>query len=147
MADGIEFDIDAPDLRSLIQQVREVSPRLATGMRREFRRSGDSIISKQRQALGEGDVRSRIAAGLRTRVTAGATRQSVGIVSSGPRIGGASLAKVFERESFRHPVFGGSEWVDQSGYPYFNKPAREGYDEMRDRLADVVDDTIRRIAQ
>lgn len=147
MAEGIEFDIDAPDFRTLIQQVREVEPRLATGMRREFRRSGDSIISRQRAELGDGETRSQIAAGLRTRITAGRTRQSISIASSGPRVGGASLAKVFERKTFRHPVFGTGEWVDQDGHPYFNKPAREGYDDMRDRLAEVVDDTIRSITR
>lgn len=146
MAEGIEFDIDAPDFRTLITQVREVEPRLATALRRELRRSGDSIISRQRAEVGSGEVRDQIAAGLRTRVTAGRTRQSVSIVSSGPRRGGASLAKVFERKTFRHPIFGTGEWVQQDGHPYFNKPAQQGFDEMRERLADVIDETIRRIA-
>lgn len=147
MADGIEFDIDAPDFRRLIQQVREVEPRLATALRRELRRSGDSIIARQRAELGSGDVRSQIAAGLRTRVTAGTTRQSVSIVTNGPRVGGASLAKVFERRTFRHPVFGRDEWVEQAGHPYFNQPVKEGFDDMRERLADTVDDTIRSITR
>lgn len=146
MAEGIEFDIDAPDFRTLIAQVREVEPRLATALRRELRRSGDAIIGRQRAEVGSGEVRDQIAAGLRTRITAGRTRQSVSIGSSGPRRGGASLAKVFERKRFRHPVFGTGEWADQDGHPYFNKPAQEGFDEMRERLAEAVDDMIRRIA-
>jgi hypothetical protein len=145
MADGIEFDINSPDLRSLIQQVREVEPKLATALRRELRQAGTDIIADQRQQLGGGEVRDQIAAGLRTRITAGRTRQSVSIVSSGPRVGGVSLGKLFERRQFRHPVFGTDQYVDQDGYPYFNRPARAGFDAMRSRLEQAVDDTIRRI--
>jgi hypothetical protein len=147
MAEDFGFDIEAPDLRGLIQHVRDFEPRLATALRREFRRSGDDIISAQRAELGSGETRDQIAAGLRTRVTAGATRQSVGITSAGPRKGGASLAKVFERRAFRHPVFGSSAWVDQPGHPYFNKPVKDGAERMRERLELAVDDILERIAR
>lgn len=141
------FDIDAPDLRTLISRVRDFDPKMATALRKEFRAAGAEIINDQRQLLGSGDVRDQIAAKLRTRIVAGKTRQSIGITTGGPRVGGASLAKVFERETFRHPVFGTADWVDQSGFPFFNKPVRAGADRMRERLDASIDDVIRRIAQ
>jgi hypothetical protein len=147
MGEGFDFDIEAPDLRGLIQHVRDFEPRLATALRREFRQSGGEIIGAQREALGSGETRDQIAAGLRTRVTAGATRQSVSIASGGPTKGGASLAKVFERRTFRHPVFGSEAWVDQPGRPYFNKPVKDGAERMRERLDQAVDDILERIAK
>lgn len=140
------FDIEAPDLRSLIQDVKAFDPKMATALRRELRRSGDEIIAAQKDELGVGDLHSQIAAGLRTRITAGTTRQGISIVTNGPRSGGASLAKVFERDTFRHPVFGSGDWVDQEGTPYFNKPAQAGYERMRERIETAVDDILRSIA-
>lgn len=144
MVDG--FDVEAPDLRRLFQDVKAFDPKMATALRRELRQSGDEILSAQKDELGNGDLHSQIAAGLRTRITAGTTRQGIGIVSNGPRSGGASLAKVFERKTFRHPVFSTGEWAEQSGTPYFNKPAQAGYQRMRERLDAAVDDILRRIA-
>lgn len=143
MADS--FDIEAPDLRKFISDVKEVDPRLATAFRRELRRSGDEIIAAQKGELGSGDTRDLIARGLKVRVTAGTTRQGISVTTAGPRVGGASLAKVFERKKFRHPVFGTGEWADQAGFPYFNKPAQAGYDRMRKRVETAVDDILRRI--
>lgn len=142
-----DFDIEAPDLRTLIARVREFDPKMATALRREFREAGQEIIAQQRDRLGSGDVRDQIAAKLRTKVVAGKTRQSIGIATGGPVVGGASLAKVFERSSFRHPVFNTGQWAEQAGYPYFNKPVREGADRMRERIDASIDDVIRRIAQ
>jgi hypothetical protein len=147
VTEGVSFDIDSPDLRSLLTALKEVEPKLATDLRRELRRSGDAIIGKQRDALGSGDTRDAIGSGLRTRVTAGKTRQSISVSSSGPKRGGANMAKLFELRRFRHPVFGSGTWVEQSGFPYFNTPARSGFDEMRERIADVVDDAIGRVAR
>lgn len=46
-----EFTLETPDLRSFMARVREFSPKLATEVRRELRRSGDSIIAAQRAIL------------------------------------------------------------------------------------------------
>lgn len=148
MADGaFEFDIDAPDFRALIARVKEFDPKMATALRRELRTSGDGIIDAQRELLdADGPVTQQIAAGLRTRVTAGTTRQSVSIKSTGPRVGGYNLAKVLEKRIIRHPVFGrADQWVEQPGRPYFNPPIKREYRDMRDRIENAVADTLRRI--
>lgn len=146
MAEGATFTVDVPDLRTLIAKLKDVDPKLATGLRRELRRSGDTIIAAQRELAGAGDVGSAIGAGLRTRVTAGTTRQSVTIRSNGPRKGGANLAAVFEQATIRHPVFGDPDaWVEQPGRPYFNPPLKRELDDMRDRIADVIQDAIRKV--
>jgi hypothetical protein len=147
MAVDDNFDIESPDLRDLISRVRDFDPKMATALRREFRNAGAEIVEAQRDALGSGDTRDEIAAKLRTKISAGKTRQGIGITTGGPRKGGASLAKVFERKSFRHPVFGTGQWAEQAGYPFFNKAVRDGADRMRERIDASIDDVIRRIAQ
>jgi len=52
MADGaFEFDLDAPDLRGLLARVKELDPKLATGLRRELRHVGDQSIAEARAIL------------------------------------------------------------------------------------------------
>lgn len=146
MADA-EFDIEAPDFRTLIARVKEFDPKMATVLRRELRQSGDGIIAAQRELLAaDGPVTEQISAGLRTRVTAGKTRQSVSVKSTGPRVAGYNLAAVFEKRVIRHPVFGDTNaWVEQPGRPYFNPPIKREYAAMRGRIADAVENTLRRM--
>lgn len=191
MAAGeFEFDIDAPDLRVLLDHLKAVEPKLATALRRELRASGDSIIAEQRAILngakpgsvrvarselrlivpkngrkpyfakrnvfdvgadktgGVSDLRDKIAAGLKTRVVAGASRQSVSIKTTGPRNGSYNMALVWSRSMFRHPVFGDtSKWVYQKGQPYFWSPAKKGIVQVRERIAAVVDEALARLSQ
>lgn len=136
---GMDASVETPDLRRLLGDLKEVEPRLATALRRELRQAGDEIIGAQQQELGSGDLRDEIAAGLRTRVTAGKTRQGVAIRSTGPRKGGANMARVLQMAIIRHPVFGTDTWVDQNGHPYFFKPVT---DELRNRMTNRVDDAL-----
>lgn len=187
MADGgIEFDIDAPDLRSLLQALREVEPKLATAFRRELRKSGDVIIAEQRAILagskpgsinvtgkqwrvikprngapylarrnvfergearegGVSNLRDQISRGLKTRVVAGKTRQSVQIRTTGPNAGGYNMALVWQKKQFRHPVFGGSTFVYQQGQPYFFEPITRNQAAVRDNIQAAADDVIRSI--
>lgn len=148
MAGGApDFDIEAPDFRTLFARLKEVEPKMATALRRELRQSGDTIIAQQRDLLApDGPLTSQIAAGLRTRVASGATRQSVSVKSTGPRLDGYNMAAVFEKKVIRHPVFGSTTtWVEQPGRPYFNPPIRREYLQMRERIKDAVDHTLRRL--
>ena len=49
MAD--RFDVESPNLRELIEQVKAADPKLATGMRRALRETGGVIIAEQRAIL------------------------------------------------------------------------------------------------
>ena len=94
---------------------------------------------------GVGDLRARISQGLRTRVTAGKTRQSVSIVTTGPRNDGYNMARVWQKRRFRHPVFGHG-WVWQAGNPYFYGPLKTEYADARKRIQTIVEETLERLA-
>lgn len=144
----ISFDIEQPDLRGLLASIKEINPKLVTRLRRELRSSGEEIIDEQKRRLRQGGgsstgLRDRIEQGLKTRVVAGKTRQGVDIRTSGPRVGGYNMARVMQATTFRHPVFGSSTWVEQSGHPYFFEPATsEVRDLVRNRIESVIEAAI-----
>lgn len=185
MSDGLAFDVDTASLRSVLQALRSIDPKLATGLRRELRESGDDIIAAQRAELterapkvagrteewriitprrdkngrtrlpykarrvvytegetregGGSNLRQQISDGLRTRVVTGASREGVEIKTTGPRIGGSNMARVWQKKQFRHPVFGGEGWAVQFGHPYFFGRVT---DELRYRMQDRVQKAI-----
>jgi hypothetical protein len=59
-------------------------------------------------------ARARTAAGLKTRVVAGTTRQSIRLTGLGD-----PFARSYNLMSWRHPVFRTGTWVEQGGRPYF----------------------------
>lgn len=97
---------------------------------------------------GIADLRARISKGLRTRVVAGKTRQAVSVKTTGPRDGGYNMAVVWQKGIFRHPVFGDTNhWVYQQGQPYFYSPVLHHYVQVRQRIADIIDEALARLAQ
>lgn len=185
MSDGLQFDVDTASLRSVLQALKSIDPKLATNLRRELRDAGDDIIAAQRAELterapkvagrseewriivpkrdkngrtrkaykarrvvyhagetrqgGDSDLRRQISDGLRTRVITGAKREGVEVKTTGPRIGGSNMARVWQSKQFRHPVFGGEGWAVQFGHPYFFGPVT---DELRTRMQDRVKKAI-----
>ncbi|MGN7703517.1 hypothetical protein [Cellulosimicrobium sp. 22601] len=81
-------------------------------------------------------MRKAIGAGLKTRVVTGKTRQGVS-VRTDRRISGP-MAQAWQAKRFRHPVFGGEQYVNQAGQPYFWGPAVAG----RDAAAKKIDEAI-----
>ena len=53
MSDGVAFDVDTASLRSVLQALKSIDPKLATNLRRELRDAGDDIIAAQRAELTE----------------------------------------------------------------------------------------------
>ncbi|MEZ3156856.1 hypothetical protein AB1K56_07975 [Microbacterium sp. BWR-S6Y] len=181
MADSVSFTVEPVNLRAILAEIKEIDPKLANNLRREFRRSGDEILAAQRAALakrpprvggsstvlrmirprngrkpylalrrqyqeggtrtgGVSKLRSKIAGGLRVRTIASQRRQAVEFKTTGPRNGGANMARVYESRMFRHPVFGRpGEWAPQYGQPYFFKPVT---DEMRQRMSARITSAI-----
>ncbi|WP_336627370.1 MULTISPECIES: hypothetical protein [unclassified Microbacterium] len=185
MSDGLAFDVDTASLRSVLQALKSIDPKLATNLRRELRDAGDDIIAAQRAELterapkvaggseswrlitprrdkngrtrkpyiarrvtyhagetrqgGDSDLRRQISDGLRTRVITGAKREGVEVKTTGPRIGGSNMARVWQSKQFRHPVFGGEGWAVQFGHPYFFGPVT---DELRTRMQNRVKQAI-----
>lgn len=92
---------------------------------------------------GTSNLRQQIADGLRTRVVTGSRREGVEVKTTGPRIGGSNMARVWQAKQFRHPVFGGSGWAVQFGHPYFFGPVTDELrNKMRARVQDAIDDAL-----
>lgn len=97
---------------------------------------------------GVGELRDEIAAGLRLRVVAGQTRQSIGIKTSGPRNAGYNMARVWQQAQFRHPVFGTpGAWTYQRGQDYFWGPLTPRLAQMQRKIQAIVEDALAILAQ
>ncbi|MHC9046811.1 hypothetical protein ACYX8G_19675 [Microbacterium saperdae] len=96
---------------------------------------------------GVDNLRAKIRAGLKTRVTAGRVRSDVAVRSTGPRNGGSNMARVFQAKIFRHPVFGSRSWAYQQGIPYFWGPAYRGADQMREKVTGLLETAAARLAK
>ncbi len=191
MSDGLAFDVDTASLRSVLQALKSIDPKLATNLRRELRDAGDDIIAAQRAELterapkvagrseswrlitprrdkngrtrkpyiarrvtyhagetrqgGDSELRQQISDGLRTRVITGANREGVEVKTTGPRIGGSNMARVWQSKQFRHPVFGSEGWAVQFGHPYFFGPVTDELrNHMNDRIQSAIDGAIAR---
>lgn len=106
------------------------------------------VYDKAADTAGGGELRARIAAGLRTQVSTGKTRQGVSIKTTGPRLGGANMAIVWDQKVFRHPVFGDRQhWVYQQGRPFFWSPLQQRFVAVRQRVFDVISDALDRLAK
>lgn len=83
-------------------------------------------------------MRQKIAAGLKTRVVTGKTRQGVSVRTtrsiSGP------MANAWQARIFRHPVFShaGGTFVNQYGKPYFWGPAVAGREEAAKKVEAAI---------
>jgi len=97
---------------------------------------------------GVSHLRDKIAAGLRTRVTTGKTRQGVEVRTTGPRNDGYNMARIWQKKQFRHPIFNSSHWATQFGQDYFFGPVTsELRNNMRDRIDNAVQDALRQAAR
>lgn len=167
MAGDSAVEVQVPDLRTFLADLKDFSPRLAREIRRDMRKSGDDVIAEQRAALSgplpgtrtisigtQGrtldltrsanrrrttGLREDIKRGLKVRVLAGKTRQGVELRSTGPRRNGYNMARVWNAREFRHPVFGTDEWEEQAGQPYFWAPAIAGRDRVHTRVSEAID--------
>lgn len=103
----------------------------------------DTAAAKGAQSRG---ARDAVAAGLRTRVVAGKSRQTIRITGSGE-----AFARSYNLPRWRHPVrFNPATtsaknvpWVEQAGRPYFGavvaKQRAEIYRRVDEALADAID--------
>lgn len=131
-----QIAILAGPLPSGVRKVGTRQGRDSLGRRRTLNVYEDRAVGRRRETL----LRMHIAKGLKVRVVAGKTRQGVEVRSSGPKIDGYNMARVWQSKVFRHPVFGDTQtWTYQKGQPYFWKPAFDGRDAMRMRIDEALD--------
>lgn len=131
MAIDVRAEIDPASLRSLLLRIKAFSPALATATRKRLRAAGDDIVADVRAALMDYQpsspsgkttgLREGLAAGTRVSIKAGVAKQGISIETSPSRLAAPqkSMAKAWNRETFRHPVYRTGVWVDQKGRPYF----------------------------
>lgn len=128
---GMQVVIDPAEWYRLKQELDKFDPELARQLRRRIKHAGDKAAQAVRAKLAEpspdggpdpGYGRAAIAAA--TKVTVSFAKRAAGtrIVSSASRLPPQhkGLLNVYNKETFRHPVFGNrNEWVEQKGRPYF----------------------------
>lgn len=148
---GSELRIESADWLALFKATKDFDKRLYAELRRSLRKAADPLVSEVREGIravpsksNAGAVREALAAGTRASILASSQRTAgVRIVTSPNRLPAAKrpLAKAFNLEKFRHPVFAkdgavrrlsnrirlarGADarqswtWVEQEGRPYF----------------------------
>ncbi len=141
--DGLRLEVAPSEFKALVKQVKDFDPKLATNLRREMRAAGKDAIADMRSALGSGPLGQRIGKGIVTKVETGKNRQGVKIESTGRGLPDPGFARVYNKPSFRHPVFGNRDvWVQQDGRPYFGRTLRQHESKVRDRVQDALNKAV-----
>lgn len=118
---------DVTEFKRLFDKSSQVDKKLKSALRRNIRRAGGEVADAVRSEVGQGTLRSRIAAGVQVKVMTGA-RAGVTIVASSKAMGPGqeSLVRAWEsKKGWRHRVFGTGTYVTQTGHPYFRRTVFE----------------------
>lgn len=148
MADDLfRAEIDPANLRALLASVKAFDKNLATGLRRTLRQQGQSAIQDMRGVLGGGEVGGAIGAGIRVQIQTAKSRQGIRIQATTSKMpsGKEPLVKAFNKATFRHRVYGGNVWVNQSGRPYFGSVIYKHRDEIRSGVEAALADALKGI--
>jgi hypothetical protein len=114
--------IDGAEIKAFADQLQHVPRDLRPALRREIRKSGDSLV---RDIRSNASWSSRIPAATKLRVGFGARSAGVTIRVDAGAAPHARPLEFGNRGAFnRHPVFGGPAWVDQPTRPFFMRAVR-----------------------
>jgi hypothetical protein len=163
-AGGYSVVIDPGQWYLLKQQLDAFDPELARALRRRIKNAGDTAAEKVRETLrippptsGPDDTGGRDALAAATRVTVSFSKRSAGarIATSarGLRNEHKGLLNVYNKKSFRHPVFADDNenrdewtWVTQEGRPYFGSVILKAMnDAVAAEIFDAIDDALKAI--
>lgn len=155
---GLSVVIDPGEWYRLKTELDRFDPALARELRRRIKNAGSVAAEKVRDTLAEpspddgpdtGEGRAALAAA--TKVTVSFSRRSAGarITTSASKLAGRhkGLLHVYNKESFRHPVFGDrADWVEQKGRPYFGTVITKMINrEVINEIRAALDDATRKI--
>jgi|GEM_PF-3385588 len=115
--------------------------RMGTDRRGRAHRVVDTISTREANRSRSTGAREEIKRGLRLKVTAGKSRTSIRLSTTG-----GELRKAMNTRSWRHPVFGTDEYVEQPGNQYFNRGARSEMDNLRAELEDAIHEALDALA-
>jgi hypothetical protein len=161
---GFSVVIDPEQWYRFKQDLDKFDPALARSLRRRIKAAGDTAAKKVQAELGmpspaggPDDGAGRRALIAATRVSVSFSKRSSGarIVTSGSGLpaGHEGLLKVYNKATFRHPVYPREgmarsdwTWVNQKGRPYFGSVILKAMNEaVAQEIFDAVDDAVRAI--
>lgn len=161
---GYSVVIDSGEWYKLKQDLDKFDPALARSLRRRIKNAGDVAAKKVRETLAESSpdggpdtMRGRGALIAATRVSVSFSQRQAGarIVTSGRGLpaGHEGLLKVYNKATFRHPVYprqgtsrGDWTWINQKGRPYFGSVIIKAMNEaVANEIFEAIDDATRAI--
>lgn len=149
-----EITIDPKDWFRFKQQCDAYDKKLTSAVRKRIKNAGNIAVDRVKETLeksppsgGGSSVGSRAAliAGTKVSLSFAAKTAGVKITTSGSRLsaGHAGFEKVYNKASFRHPVYGSKAWVSQSGRPYFGAVIAKALDkEILEEMQAAIDDAF-----
>lgn len=148
---AIKYSVTPQGFRELMLATREFDKAQATLLRRNIRQAAMLLVTDVRSEVLGGSfkaqtgMRAGIAAGVKVQISTAATHPGVRIVATKGQMpaGKAPMVRAWQRQTFRHPVFGDSAvWVNQSGHPYFDATIEA----HRDKVTKAVNDAMTQAA-
>lgn len=152
--EDFRLEFEATQLASFLRAMKAAEPALATATRRNLRRAGDDTIADMRRTVASGPgsgrtgVQAGISRGLRTSVATGKRTQGVRLTGTAAQIpeGHKPMLRLYNKASFRHPVFGTDTWVSQAGRPYFGSVIHRHENEMLESVWQALEEALEKMA-
>lgn len=128
---GFSVTIDPTEWYRLKADLDKFDPALSRALRRRIKNAGQVAADEVKKTLREpspaggddsGEGRAALIAATRVSVSFGNRTAGAKIVTSSSKLSAEhkGLLNVYNKASFRHPVYGNKDnWVAQSGRPYF----------------------------
>jgi hypothetical protein len=135
--------LDTRDFARFAKALRRASPEIRRALVLRLRTAGE-IVAEEARAYIEGSSRS-IPPTIKVRVSAA----TVAVVAGGKDNAIAGLLELGNKgnrgapgATFRHPVFGGPAWVQQSTHPFLAPAVREKIVDVERAAIDALDAAI-----
>lgn len=156
---GIALQLDSAEWYRISRDLRAYDPALLTALRKRLRSAGDYAVQKIKANLAmpspdggpdTGEMRDLLARATRVSISFSQRQAGVKITTSARSLPEQHRAvlKVYNKDDFRHPVFGDTDnWVNQRGRTYFTEAfeddlvrlaQQEVTDAMNDALAAIT---------
>lgn len=120
------------------------------------RRSGRNWYVNSKGKKKARGLRSGLASGVKVSIQSGRESKSGAVTGEGVRISTTgsglpadqqSMVKAYMAGSFRHPVFGGPGWAEQSGKNWFYRPLRQGQRQYQAAVVEAIEKASEAVAR
>lgn len=157
---GLQVVIDPKVWYELKQELDSYDKELARELRRRIKNAGQVAADKVKETLrlpspeggdDSGEGRAALIQATRLSVSFGKTAAGAKIVTGSSRLAqkNKGLLNVYNKKTFRHPVYGNKKnWVYQKGRPYFGAAIMSVVN--REVLAEIqaaIDDSLAEVAR